>query len=264
MSGSCPYGKRCCFIHTELPAGENGEKKEDGPTARDLEEALQRERERERAQQMANSDSEQQQTSMLARIRRDPSNNANGANTPSPPMLHQNQGMHQVNGHGTIGSASNANMTPGSGRPTLGALRVDTAAINDTTVPKNSYPYTSNPAMPAPGLSLATDVVRGRLSPVPATAGPDFGRNAAARMEVVGVSPQSGSQTPQPGQRGHLRSVSQTFPSSIASAVEPTGPRRASPAAGNVHTRADSWGANTLIAPASAVEPSVRYGERKW
>lgn len=233
------------------------------------------EKERQQAVNAA-SDSEQQQTSMLARIRNN-SAQVQGGNTPSPPNLHQSDG-YAVNGHshghGAIGSgvpSATSPGAPGSGRPTLTALRVDTKALNDQTVPKNSYPYTSNPAMPAPGLSLATDVVRGRLSPVPATAGADFGRHAAARMEVVGVSPQSSQQTPQatnpptrPG--GHLRSVSQTFPTGgggINSAIEPSGTGRMSPM-GNVHTRADSWGAGALIGPASAVEGRHTFGDRKW
>lgn len=221
----------------------------------------------------AASDSEQQQTSMLARIRNNPPQ-AQAVKTPSPPHAHQNAG-HGVNGHGAIGSSMPSSASPGaigapgSGRPTLTALRVDTKSLNDQTVPKNSYPYTSNPAMPAPGLSLATDVVRGRLSPVPATAGADFGRHAAARMEVVGVSPQSSQPTPQatnpptrPG--GHLRSVSQTFPTGgISGAIEPKGSGRISPIS-NVHTRADSWGASALIGPASAVEGRGTFGDRKW
>lgn len=226
LSGSCPYGKRCCFIHTELPAnGANEEKKEPVPEPRD------------RAQS-TNSDTEQQQTSMLARIKR------NEASSPSPPAP-------------TVAPKQDLN-GPSSSRPTPAALRVDTKSL-EQTVPKNSYPYTSNPAMPAPGLSLATDIRAGKLSPVPATAGADFGRHNAARLEVVGVSPQS-TQTQRPPQPGHLRSVSQTFASS---AIEPTA-GRASPAAGNIHTRSDSWGPNALIAPASAIDPPARYNDRKW
>lgn len=229
LSGSCPYGKRCCFIHTELPAGGAS-----GPS----EEQKEAQETRERAQS-AGSDSEQQQTSMLARIKR------NEPTTPSPPTA---TAMPQ----GVNGSMN----SPNSGRPTPAALRVDTKSL-EQTVPKNSYPYTSNPAMPAPGLSM--DVRVGRLSPVPATAGADFGRHAAARLEVVGVSPQS-TQTQRPPHPGHLRSVSQTFASS---AIEPTGGRD-SPAMGNPHNRSDSWGPNAMMAPASAIEPPTRYNERKW
>lgn len=177
---------------------------------------------------------------MLARIKR------NEATTPSPPMA---TAIPQGGLNGNINSPNNA-------RPTPAALRVDTKTLNEQTVPKNSYPYTSNPAMPAPGLSM--DVRVGRLSPVPATAGADFGRHAAARLEVVGVSPQS-AQTQRPPHPGHLRSVSQTFASS---AIEPTG--RDSPSMGNPHSRSDSWGPNAMMAPASAIEPPTRYNERKW
>ncbi|KAG8845766.1 hypothetical protein FRC20_003118 [Serendipita sp. 405] len=193
-------------------------------------------------QQSTNSDSEQQQTSMLARIKRNEATR-NEQSTPSPPLV---QTMPTKTNDGVV--------SPASGRPTLGALRVDTKSL-EQTVPKNSYPYTSNPAMPARGLSLATDVRVGRLSPVPATAGADFGRHAAAREEVVGISPQSAQTT----RSSHLRSVSQTF---ATSAVEANG-GRASPAGREVHNRADSWGPNRLV-PASAIEPPVHYNDRKW
>ncbi|KAG8843709.1 hypothetical protein FRB91_003168 [Serendipita sp. 411] len=236
LSGSCPYGKRCCFIHTELPTNgliPNGQ----GPNG--LEDSPEPSHERS---QSTNSDSEQQQTSMLARIKRNEATR-NEQSTPSPPLV---QTMPTKTNDGVV--------SPASGRPTLGALRVDTKSL-EQTVPKNSYPYTSNPAMPARGLSLATDVRVGRLSPVPATAGADFGRHAAAREEVVGISPQSAQTT----RSSHLRSVSQTF---ATSAVEANG-GRASPAGREVHNRADSWGPNRLV-PASAIEPPVHYNDRKW
>jgi hypothetical protein len=153
-------------------------------------------------------------------------------------------------------------ISPGA-RPTPAALRVDTSSL-EQTVPKNSYPYTSNPAMPAPGLSLATNMRIGRLSPVPATAGADFGMHAAARLEVVGISPQSTQVGTGQGQRaGHLRSVSQTFPSTTNSAIE-SNSRANESMMGNGHLRNDSWGANAIIAPASAIDPPSRYNERKW
>ncbi|KAG8775901.1 hypothetical protein FRC15_000259 [Serendipita sp. 397] len=228
--------QQCCFIHTELPTNgliPNGQ----GPNG--LEDSPEPSHERS---QSTNSDSEQQQTSMLARIKRNEATR-NEQSTPSPPLV---QTMPTKTNDGVV--------SPASGRPTLGALRVDTKSL-EQTVPKNSYPYTSNPAMPARGLSLATDVRVGRLSPVPATAGADFGRHAAAREEVVGISPQSAQTT----RSSHLRSVSQTF---ATSAVEANG-GRASPAGREVHNRADSWGPNRLV-PASAIEPPVHYNDRKW
>jgi len=178
---------------------------------------------------------------MLTRIR------VNEATTPSPPTTTT-----------APQAGTNGNMnSPNNSRPAPAALRVDTKSL-EQTVPKSSYPYTSNPAMPAPGLPLAMDVRVGRLSPVPATAGADFGRHAAARLEVVGVSPQSAQAQRPPG---HLRSVSQTFASS---AIE-SNAGRVSPSMGNAHNRSDSWGANALMAqPASAIEPPTRYNERKW
>lgn len=197
-----------------------------------------------------NSDTEQQQTSMLARIKRTEATNSVGAEASPPNATAHPQSM-------------NGMSSPGA-RPTPAALRVDTSSL-EQTVPKNSYPYTSNPAMPAPGLSLATNVRVGRLSPVPATAGADFGMHAAARLEVVGISPQSSqAQGVGQGQRaGHLRSVSQTFPSTTNSAIEPNS-RANETVMGNGHLRSDSWGANAIIAPASAIEPPLRYNERKW
>ncbi|KAG8808696.1 hypothetical protein FRC17_003824 [Serendipita sp. 399] len=242
LSGSCPYGKRCCFIHTELPT--NGPAANGQPPNGQAEERKDIPETSHERSQSTNSDSEQQQTSMLTRIKRNEATR-NEASTPSPPM-----------GKIAPTKTNDGVVSPASGRPTPAALRVDTKSL-EQTVPKNSYPYTSNPAMPARGLSLATDLRAGKLSPVPATAGADFGRHTAAREEVVGISPQS-AQTQRASQPGHLRSVSQTF---ATSAIEPNG-GRISPVGREVHNRADSWGPNRLV-PASAIEPPVHY-ERKW
>ncbi|CAG8541379.1 12001_t:CDS:2 [Acaulospora colombiana] len=239
--GTCRYGPKCQFAHgeDELKRVQRHPKElPPGGAAPGVVEEKEITETRERAQS-AGSDSEQQQTSMLARIKR------NEATTPSPPTVTATPQM----ANGPVNGITN-------GRPSPAALRVDTKSL-EQTVPKNSYPYTSNPAMPAPGLPIVTDVRVGRLSPVPATAGADFGRHAAARLEVVGVSPQS-TQAQRPPQPGHLRSVSQNFASS---AIEPNN-GRASP--GMAHLRSDSWGANALIAPASAIEPPAKYNERKW
>lgn len=169
VSGSCPYGKRCCFIHTEVPGGAAAK---DGEASTPTSGAVAAEG---RARSQSTNSDPDQQTSMLARIKRqEPSTGATGTSTPP----------NTAAGPATPGSASFA-------RPSPAALRVDTSSLESPTHTKESYPYTSNPAMPAPGMPiLRTDLSGGRRSPIPATAGPDFGRhNTAARLEVVGNNP---------------------------------------------------------------------------
>ena len=169
VSGSCPYGKRCCFIHTEVPGGA-GAKDGDAPTPTAAAAAAEG-----RARSHSTNSDPDQQTSMLARIKRqEPSSGATGSSTPPT----------SATGPATPGSATFA-------RPSPAALRVDTSSLDSPNHTKESYPYTSNAAIPAPGVPiLRTDLSGGRRSPAPATAGPDFGRhNTAARLEVVGNNP---------------------------------------------------------------------------
>ena len=252
VSGSCPYGKRCCFIHTEVPGGAAA-KDGEAPTPTAAAAAA----EGRARSQSTNSDPDQQ-TSMLARIKRqEPSSGTTGASTPPT----------SATGSATPSSATFA-------RPSPAALRVDTSSLDSPNHTKESYPYTSNPALPAPGVPiLRTDLSGGRRSPVPATAGPDFGRhNTAARLEVVGNSSVCSlgrdatfgwltllTQMPQTRTGpGHLRSVSQTFQTDQSSG-------RASPVVANGHLRSDSWSAaSALVAPSSAIDPPARYRESKW
>jgi hypothetical protein len=235
VSGSCPYGKRCCFIHTEVPGGAAAK---DGEVPTPTSAAVAAEG---RARSHSTNSDPDQQTSMLARIKRqEPSSGATGTSTPPT----------SATGPATPGSATFA-------RPSPAALRVDTSSLDSPNHTKESYPYTSNAAIPAPGVPiLRTDLSGGRRSPVPATAGPDFGRhNTAARLEVVGNNPMPQTRTGP----GHLRSVSQTFQPTDQSSG------RASPAVANGHLRSDSWSAaSALVAPTSAIDPPARYRESKW
>jgi len=164
VSGSCPYGKRCCFIHTEVPGGaaaKDGEVPTPTAAAVDAE---------GRARSHSTNSDPDQQTSMLARIKRqEPSSGGTGTSTPP-----------SATGPATPGSATFA-------RPSPAPLRVDTSSLDSPNHTKESYPYTAA-AIPAP--VLRSDLSGGRRSPAPATAGPDFGRhNTAARLEVVGNNP---------------------------------------------------------------------------
>lgn len=153
VSGSCPYGKRCCFIHTELPAAgaQNGGSPGEAAAA-PVPEARQR-------STSTNSDGQEQPTSLLARI--------------SAKRLEEQ----------TAEPASAAPTTTPTfhfGRPATGTLRVDTASLDPSISNKqnkSAYAYTTNQGLAA----VADSAVRPR-SPPPATAGPDFGRQ---RLEVV-------------------------------------------------------------------------------
>ena len=165
VSGSCPYGKRCCFIHTEVPGGAAAK---DGEAPTPTAAAVAAEG---RARSHSTNSDPDQQTSMLARIKRqEPSGGATGTSTPPT----------SATGPATPGSSTFA-------RPSPAPLRVDTSSLDSPNHTKESYPYTAA-AIPAPGVPiLRTDLSGGRRSPAPATAGPDFGRhNTAARLGVVG------------------------------------------------------------------------------
>ena len=156
VSGSCPYGKRCCFIHTELPQGAAGAPPPAGADG-NANGAAQRPDARARSGS-TNSDPSDAPVSLLARIKRE--------NAPTTPV--------------DVNSAS------GLLRP--GALRVDTSALNPEINKQNKSAY---PTFPGNNIMFSQpEPVNKRSSPAPAqgpvTAGPDFGRHLSARLNIVG------------------------------------------------------------------------------
>lgn len=165
VSGSCPYGKRCCFIHTELPASGAPPGADGAPPPKIAQPQDNRPR----------SDSEstdgQQQVSMLQRIQ-----NQKRPQEQSPP-------------------ASTGEMTPLTAYPTptnsmpprQPPLRLDTASLDqpalNKTQNKSAYPAFA----PNAGSMFRKDESTGSRSPGPVTAGPDLGRQ---RMEFPGFSNQ--------------------------------------------------------------------------
>lgn len=149
MSGSCPYGKRCCFIHTELPG--TTQPGQDGAPPLSSGEARPR------------SDSDpNESTSLLARIsakRQEPVTNLKPASLSTTPP---SAGL--------------------GGRP--GQLRVDTSVLDpaDSKRNKSAFPtFTHN------GILVPAKDDGPSMSPGPVTAGPDFGRHTAARLDIVGT-----------------------------------------------------------------------------
>jgi hypothetical protein len=164
VSGSCPYGKRCCFIHTELPASGSGTGSENTASP-------QRSDRRERSMS-TNSDPNDASSSLLARIsakRTQESTSSAGSNTASTPT--------------ELTSSSNTNNYQMNARPPTGSLRVDTSTLDNTAVKQNKSAYPSFASNPL--LHTAQDRITVK-SPVPVTAGPDLGRHNSARMEIVG------------------------------------------------------------------------------
>ncbi|EIW80036.1 hypothetical protein CONPUDRAFT_166648 [Coniophora puteana RWD-64-598 SS2] len=152
VSGACPYGKRCCFIHTELPA--NGA----APGAEGVPPPSATIDSRQRANSSA-SDPSDAPTSLLSRI----SHSRHDLATP----IDTNSAAHNM--YNT--------------RPPTGSLRVDTASLtNIAKQNKSAYPTLAsqqNALMMNPRESAIH-------SPVPLTAGPDLGRSTAARLNIVG------------------------------------------------------------------------------
>lgn len=155
VSGTCPYGKRCCFIHTELPTSggtgpvPGGIPTPDGTIQHDG-----------RARSMStNSDPNEVNVSLLARI----------------------SGKRQD---------SAAPMTPADSfqftRPPTGSLRVDTSTIDaSASVKQNKSAY---PSFASNGILLPAPEQISQKSPGPVTAGPDLGRHNNARREIVGYN----------------------------------------------------------------------------
>lgn len=162
MSGSCPYGKRCCFIHTELPtSGATAATASSGTPATDSA-PLQQQRPDGRARSLStNSDPNEVNVSILARISAKRGQDPNNLATP-------------------IDSANGFQFT----RPPTGSLRVDTSTL-DASVKQNKSAY---PSFASNGILLpAPEPVRAK-SPGPVTAGPDLGRHNNSRREIVGYS----------------------------------------------------------------------------
>jgi hypothetical protein len=165
VSGSCPYGKRCCFIHTELPpSGVTGSATGSAesvppPPPQDG-----------RARSLStNSDPNDVSVSLLARISAKRSHEAAGTNG-SPP----------------IDISPPANGFQFNSRPPTGSLRVDTSALDNPVVKQNksAYPSFASNGIIRPAALEQTSA----KSPVPVTAGPDLGRHNNSRVEIVGYN----------------------------------------------------------------------------
>jgi len=157
VSGSCPYGKRCCFIHTELKNPGSSSNNDAVSTGGSI-------------GGQNGSDS----ATMVGNRDRSPSN---GSQPGSRISLLPTQ--REVN---VLNLTSPAEPFSPFAK---GPLRVDTKSLS---TPKQSRPLTSNPTL------MTSDPQGGAISIGPVTAGPDFGRQAAARREVVGFSNVGGNQ----------------------------------------------------------------------
>ncbi|PCH33380.1 hypothetical protein WOLCODRAFT_21971 [Wolfiporia cocos MD-104 SS10] len=158
VSGSCPYGKRCCFIHTELPAsgappGADGAPPPQVPNGRDRSGST-------------NSDPNDVSTSILARI--SAKRTQDGAINSST---------------GSVSTTPPSGGFPLSGRP--GALRVDTSVLDPVVNSKQNK--SAYPTFAHNGILMPASEEGAARSPGPVTAGPDFGRHASSRLDIVGT-----------------------------------------------------------------------------
>jgi hypothetical protein len=179
VSGSCPYGKRCCFIHTELPPS-GTPPGADGSSPPKLTAGIPPE-----------------STGSTTTNRDRSTSNASGTDQPVS-LLQRISAQQRENAAQNAGS--NDPLSPGNyhfSKP--GQLRLDTSVVPG----KTNYPLTSNPTLAASEHAA---------SPVmPATAGPDFGRQAAARVDVVGYNSSNPSALTGSESRGRDSSLRHSF-----------------------------------------------------
>ena len=151
VSGSCPYGKRCCFIHTELPASGVAPGADGAPPPK-----ISHVDGRPRSGSTNSDPTEGSSTSLLARLKRGQDASANSSTSTTPASAVMNS------------------------RPTT--LKLDTSVATVPKQNKSAYPtYAHN------GILMPTVDDGPSMSPGPVTAAPDFGRHAAARNSLVGT-----------------------------------------------------------------------------
>jgi len=179
VSGSCPYGKRCCFIHTELPApgAPPAAPAGNSPPANPQ-----------------NAESNASSGTTGATRGRSQSVTSDPTDAPQVSLLTRIQNQRTADAQAVVNANANPNMatpTEGGSTPTFqfpqqrpSSLRVDTATI-DTQLSmkqnKSAYPYMNN-SIPKNGEHMSL------ISPGPVTAGPDLGRGAS-RFDAYEVSP---------------------------------------------------------------------------
>ncbi|KAI0735456.1 hypothetical protein C8Q76DRAFT_611721 [Earliella scabrosa] len=157
VSGSCPYGKRCCFIHTELPAsggppGADGAPPPANPDGR-------------ARSSSTNSDPNEVSSSLLARISAKRTQDAINS------------------GPGSVSTTPPSATVPNTARP--GQLRVNTDVADPSISKQNKSAYPTF-AHAHNGILMASGEDATARSPGPVTAGPDFGRHASSRLDIVG------------------------------------------------------------------------------
>ncbi|OJT04788.1 Zinc finger protein zfs1 [Trametes pubescens] len=253
VSGSCPYGKRCCFIHTELPANGAAPGADGTPPPSHVDG-------RARSSSTNSDPNDVSSSSILARIsaKRTQENNMNsgsGSLSTTPPSA-----GFQVNG-----------------RPD--SLRINTTVTESTTISKqnkSAYPTFAHNGVLMPAAEEPT-----ARSPGPVTAGPDFGRHASSRLDIVG-SQRGGPKTAVNPNVRHSFNGSE-IPLDLSSVVTPTASNpnaqqlNASPEAPKVsrihgHVRSGSagnWGSatrnNHLTAyPLSSIPGSELKNTSPW
>jgi hypothetical protein len=213
VSGSCPYGKRCCFIHTELPVGGPP------PGADGTPPPLLAGHSRSRSAS-TNSDPAEG-TSLLQRISAKRAQGVAAASQASTP----------TDKPSTPTSAG----YPMSARP--GGLRVDTASLSGTAslAKENKSAYPSFPQGSNPLKQHAAPEPSSALSPLPVTAHPDFGggRHNIARLDLSAASQarlSKSTTTASPNNRHSFNGTdlgldfSNVGPGSLATPVQTTGP----------------------------------------
>ncbi|KAI0711691.1 hypothetical protein C8Q76DRAFT_810096 [Earliella scabrosa] len=152
--GSCPYGKRCCFIHTELPAsggppGADGTPPPANPDGR----------------ARSSSTKNEVSSSLLARISAKRTQDAINS------------------GPGSVSTTPPSATVPNTAR--LVQLRVNTDVADPSISKQNKSAYPTF-VHAHNGILMASGEDATARSPGPVTAGPDYGRHASSRLDIVG------------------------------------------------------------------------------
>jgi hypothetical protein len=173
VSGSCPYGKRCCFIHDPKAPGSSIPGGDSSPDMSSVH--------RERSGSTSTTGDSAEGSSLLARISAKRAQGVASAAAVTTPV--------SANTESPSTPQAGGFSSPGGGRP--GSLRVDTASLTGTALANSKENKSAYPAFQqslSKSLSQMAAEPMSAASPVAVTAHPDFGRSGLSRLDLAATS----------------------------------------------------------------------------